>query len=230
METQRVALIGNADFTRYDLAVALDAGGFAAQSLRWDMLSSSGFEEARIEACILQASASELAPQTRYLRSLGFSGVLIACSDEAEQRCEIEALDAGADSYFLIGDPLTLLARLRACLRARRAFGLARVGDITLGATDAEVCGIACGLTRRELSLLELLAQARDGIVTREEILKRWSLSAAQGGNLIDVHVARLRRKLGRAGGQLRTVRGRGLRLSVQSADEAAEAALSAAQ
>jgi two-component system, OmpR family, response regulator len=133
----------------------------------------------------------------------------------------IEGLDAGADDYlvkpFELGE---LLARLRALLR-RPAVSLdpvLRAGDLELDPSTREVRhrGELVPLTGRELAILELLLRRRPSVVDRRALASGvWDYEAeGVGSNTIDVHVARLRAKLGPAGALVQTVRGVGYRVA----------------
>jgi DNA-binding response OmpR family regulator len=77
------------------------------------------------------------------------------------------------------------------------------------------VNGVSVPLRSRELSMLELLLRRAPAVVSRESIaLHAWPDEAEAGGsNTIDVHAARLRRKLTGSGVELVAVRGAGYRL-----------------
>jgi len=144
--------------------------------------------------------------------------LMLTARDATEDR--VTGLNAGADDY--LGKPFEfseLLARLQA-LQRRPAFMLApkiACGDLTLNPATSEVtkAGEAVILTTTELSLLELLLRLNPSVVTRRVIaLHVWENEAeAVGSNTIDVHVARLRAKLGDGGARIETVRGTGYRL-----------------
>ncbi len=133
----------------------------------------------------------------------------------------VQGLDSGADDYlvkpFDFGE---LLARLRA-LRRRPApvqRGELQVGDVTLDPTTLQVTAgdAPVPVTRTELRILELLMRRAPATVSRSSIaIHAWQEEAdAVGSNTIDVHIARLRSKLARAGVRIETVRGVGYRLS----------------
>jgi two-component system, OmpR family, response regulator len=132
----------------------------------------------------------------------------------------VEGLDAGADDYLVKPFELAeLLARLRALLR-RPAVSLdpvLRAGDLELDPATREVRhrGELVPLTARELAILEILLRRRPWVVDRRNLAAHvWDdESDAVGSNTIDVHVARLRAKLGPAGAAVRTVRGVGYRV-----------------
>jgi two-component system OmpR family response regulator len=74
-------------------------------------------------------------------------------------------------------------------------------------------------LSGREWTLLELLVNQRDKVVTKEQINQAWSDEGGEtgGGNSIEVYIHRLRRKLEDAGLVIRTVRGLGYLLEAQA-------------
>ena len=73
---------------------------------------------------------------------------------------------------------------------------------------------VSIALTPRELAIVSDLAQRADRVVGRGALLFRvWELSFDPGSNIVDVHVSRLRDKLGDHAWMLETVRGLGYRL-----------------
>ena len=115
----------------------------------------------------------------------------------------VKALDLGADDYlpkpFAISE---LVARLRALVR--RAGGnpapVLVVGDITIDRAARLVYRdkVPVELTAREYSILELMVRHRGTLVTRSAICEHiYSESSDVFSNVIDVHIAALRRKLG---------------------------------
>jgi DNA-binding response OmpR family regulator len=94
-------------------------------------------------------------------------------------------------------------------------------GPITLDLDRyaVHVYGHAVDLTRVEFNLLEFLVRHSDRVVSHADLLQRvLGRTGGDGGSLIRVHVAHLRRKLGAASVAIQTVRGRGLLLYVDSA------------
>jgi DNA-binding response OmpR family regulator len=129
---------------------------------------------------------------------------------------------AGADDYVTKPFSLAQLgARLEALLRRAGpapvrpfAFGPWRVDPQALA---AECGGARVELSRREADLLALLARERGRIVSRRALLRDvWGLEHADRieTRTVDVHVAKLRRKLGAARGLIETVRGEGYRFA----------------
>ncbi len=147
-------------------------------------------------------------------------GVLLLTA-KAEEIDRVVGLELGADDY--IAKPFSfreLLARIRAV--ARRAAPSPASGKlITHGLITvnmerfiAAVDGQPMLLTRRELELLIYFLRHVGQLLTRQQILKEvWGLDHPHDSRTIDVHVRRLRIKLGPAADQLHTVIGTGYRM-----------------
>jgi DNA-binding response OmpR family regulator len=130
-------------------------------------------------------------------------------------------LDAGADDY--VTKPFSLRelsARIRAALRRGRAEEAAEpvvyrgrhlVADFD--AVAISVDGEPVRLTRREFELLRYLVENRNRVLSRDRLLERvWGYDRLIETRSVDVHVGRLRGKLGEAGKQIETVVGLGYR------------------
>lgn len=134
----------------------------------------------------------------------------------------VRGLDLGADDYLT--KPFTfdeLLARLRALLRRGGAHRSDRLlyGDLELDRLRhvATRRGARLDLTPKEFRLLEYLVLHPEKVVRRTELLEKvWDLQFDPMSNVVDVHVANLRKKL-QSGDQpplLHTIRGVGYVLS----------------
>ncbi|MEK7423807.1 MAG: response regulator transcription factor [Actinomycetota bacterium] len=134
---------------------------------------------------------------------------------------KVLGLDAGADDYLTKPfDFAELGARVRALLRrpddARSP--LLRVGDIELDPAAHAVRrrGVMVPLTAREFAMLHFLIDRKGQVVTRTELLEAvWDSNYDGLSNVVDVHVANVRRKLDLPGNPapIETVRGVGYRI-----------------
>lgn len=133
----------------------------------------------------------------------------------------VRGLDAGADDYvtkpFVFAE---LLARLRALIRRGSAgtSSVLRVGTLglDLAARRAFVGDRPIELTEMEFRALELLMRRIGKVVTRERLARAlWSDEQEPESNALEVHVGKLRRKLGESAGVvLQTRRGVGYLLT----------------
>jgi DNA-binding response OmpR family regulator len=141
--------------------------------------------------------------------------MLTAKTSEAER---IAGLDVGADDY--IAKPFSvreLLARVRAVLRRSddAAGDRYQDGRLTIDFEDVSaLCdGVKVKLTNKEFSLLSTLAKKRGRVVTRQQLLDQvWGYSYYGDARTLDVHIRRLRQKLGGCGDCIETVVGVGYR------------------
>ncbi|HEV8529994.1 MAG TPA: response regulator transcription factor [Methylomirabilota bacterium] len=145
--------------------------------------------------------------------------MLTAKSDEVDR---VLGLELGADDYIVKPfSPKELLARVRAVLRrAKSAPGAARIaiGALTIdqGTRTVTVEKAPLTLTHKEFELLCALADAQGRVLSREFLLDRvWGYSRAGEieSRTVDVHVRRLRVKLGPEGRRILTVKSVGYRL-----------------
>jgi two-component system OmpR family response regulator len=138
--------------------------------------------------------------------------LVLTARDVIEDR--VRGLNLGADDYLTKPFALAeLVARVRAMIR--RAYGnpvsTLQLGDLTIDTAAREVRrhGLPVELTAREFAILELLTRSRGSVVARSTICEHiYNEEADVLSNVVDVHVAALRRKLG--ADLIRTRRGEG--------------------
>jgi len=135
-------------------------------------------------------------------RGLETPVLLLTARDSLEDR--VTGLNAGADDYLV--KPFAfeeLLARIRALLRRGRTSDLLRlvVADLDMDIVSRRVTrkGRGVELTTREFELLEYLMRHEGQVVLRDMLARDVWKETARGtplNNVIDVHIARLRRKV----------------------------------
>jgi DNA-binding response OmpR family regulator len=144
--------------------------------------------------------------------------LVLTAKDTVEDR--VQALDLGADDYLVKPFAFAeLLARIRALLRRGRALQRARMScedlELDVGAHTVARGSRRLNLTAKEFEILEYLLRHAGSIVSREMLARdvwRVASRATPLDNVIDVTIARLRRKLDEPSGRrlLHTVRGVG--------------------
>ena len=135
-------------------------------------------------------------------RGLETPVLLLTARDTLEDR--VTGLNAGADDYLVKPFAFAeLLARIRALLRRGRTADLLRLGvaDLDLDIVTRRVTrgGKGVDLTAREFELLEYLMRREGQVVLRDMLARDVWKETARGtplNNVIDVHIARLRRKV----------------------------------
>jgi len=141
--------------------------------------------------------------------------MLTAKTSEADR---VAGLDLGADDY--IAKPFSvreLMARVGAVLRRADEDVPERYDDgrlaIDFGDVRASCDGKKIKLTNKEFLLLSMLAKKRGRVINRTQLLDQvWGYSYYGDARTLDVHIRRLRQKLGDCGNCIETVVGVGYR------------------
>jgi two-component system, OmpR family, alkaline phosphatase synthesis response regulator PhoP len=146
---------------------------------------------------------------------------IIMVTARTNEMDRVAGLESGADDY--VTKPFSLrelVARVRAVLRrppqiaSPQNLGYQR-GALTIDfdAVSVRVSGANVRLTKREFELLRFLVENRNRVLSRDRLLERvWGFDRQVETRSVDVHVGRLRGKLGQAGRHIETVIGMGYR------------------
>jgi len=150
---------------------------------------------------------------------------IVMLTARGEEVDRILGLELGADDYIVKPfSPKEVVARVRAVLRragVRESSAPVVSGRLVIDAErhTVQVDGEVVELTPKEFDLLRALAEARGRVLSREFLLDRvWGYASAGEieSRTVDVHVRRLRVKLGGEGQRITTVKGVGYRLEVE--------------
>jgi two-component system, OmpR family, response regulator len=193
--------------------LAVDVAGDGEEAL-W-RAPSAGYDAIVLDRLLPGIDGLEVA---RRLRADGVDAPILMLTALGEVPDRVDGLDAGADDYLV--KPFSfdeLLARLRALSRrgAVERAPVLTVGDLELDPARRELrrAGTPVTLTVKEFALMEAFMRHPGQVLTRLQLLETaWDGEYENRSNVIDVHVASLRDKVGRDA--LETVRGVGYRLS----------------
>jgi DNA-binding response OmpR family regulator len=139
----------------------------------------------------------------RKARAEGIVTPILMLTARGEEADRVRGLDLGADDY--VSKPFSLpelLARVRALLRRtqRSALDELRFDDVVVDFRkyEAHRAGASVDLTRKEFSMLRLLASRAGEVLTRDELLTEvWGQESYPTTRTVDNHILSLRSKLG---------------------------------
>ncbi|MBB1138847.1 response regulator transcription factor [Myroides sp. WP-1] len=140
-----------------------------------------------------------------------------------EDYSQVAGFDAGADDYITKPvKPKVLMSKIKALLRRLKTVeeveqgDVIQIGNIEINRDEYKIMidGVELSLPRKEFELLYLLASKPGKVFTREEILDRvWGNEVVVGGRTIDVHIRKLREKVG--DDCFKTIKGVGYKLDM---------------
>jgi two-component system alkaline phosphatase synthesis response regulator PhoP len=132
-----------------------------------------------------------------------------------EEYSEIAGFDVGADDYITKPiKPRVLISRIKALLSRKKEDinkESIEIGDLLIDRNtfDVTLRGVRMTLPKKEFELLYLLASKPDKVFTREAILNKvWGLDVSVVDRTIDVHIRKIREKIGND--SIQTVKGVG--------------------
>ncbi|MFS0695667.1 two-component system response regulator CseB [Streptomyces nitrosporeus] len=235
MADTHVLFVEDDDVIREATQLALERVGFAVTAVRDGLLGLEAFRADRPDIALLDVMVPGMDGVSLCRRIRDESTVpVIMLSARADAIDVVLGLEAGADDYVTKPfDGAVLVARIRAVLRrfghasgpggrpggtdAREAEGDDGVlvfGDVEIDTEGMEVrrAGAPVGLTPTEMRLLLEFSSAPGTVLSRDRLLERvWEYGWGGDTRVVDVHVQRLRTKIGQD--RIETVRGFGYKL-----------------
>jgi DNA-binding winged helix-turn-helix (wHTH) protein len=227
-----IAIVGHGPELERDEGAANVLRGLGAQVATMDLWDEpqrlfADDEQVRVRALLVEAlDRPDLAVAAlRALRReprLNDVGALLAVTVPQVARLDPSG---GFDDFVLVPYvPVELYARIRQLEWRRSEFATEermKVGAIVIDRSAREVLlgGQSVSLTAKEFALLAYLCERRGKVVSRDELLRRvWGARYEGGDRTVDIHVRRLRAKLG-AALPLATLRGSGYKLEAPSGE-----------
>lgn len=131
--------------------------------------------------------------------------LIVFLTARSEDYSQVAGLEAGADDYITKPiKPKVLMSKIKAMLRRFKESDakseLLEAGDLIINREEYKIVykGKEITLPRKEFELISLLASKPNKVFEREEILNRvWGNEVVVGGRTIDVHIRKLREKVG---------------------------------
>ena len=148
-----------------------------------------------IEACEIIRNTKELE-----------NTIIAFLTARGEDYSQVAGFEAGADDYITKPiKPKVLVSKIKSLLRRlkesdEKGDDIVRIGDLVINREEYKIVhrGEEIILPRKEFELLALLASKPDKVFKREVILdKVWGQEVVVGGRTIDVHIRKLREKIG---------------------------------
>lgn len=149
------------------------------------------------------------------------SSIVVFLTARGEDYSQIAGFDAGADDYITKPvKPKVLISRIKALLRRYKEPEVVneeiKLKDITIDRERYVIIkdGEEISLPKKEFELLLLLASKPNKVFTREEIFSRvWGNDVIVGDRTIDVHVRKIREKVGLK--SITTIKGVGYKIEL---------------
>lgn len=194
-----------------DLADTVDKATWLLTDTEYDCLV--------IDRVVPGGDALELLEKLRLAQNV--VPALIVTGKRTEVRERVAGFEAGADDYLV--KPFSLdefTARVQALVRRKGEVRppVLQVGDLVLdtGRRHVSRAGVTVSLTAKEFAILELMMRRPSEVIVREELIEHcWGERESPFSNVVDVHVASLRRKIA-VPGLILTHRGVGYSLDPQ--------------
>jgi len=204
------------------LSVLRDLGCRVRTADLWDALDEPSLME-EPPAVVLVEALDEVdagrAAMVRIRAVAPLAEVPVRLAVTVQGMSRVDVADGFDDMVLVPYLPAELYLRIRRAEWRRSEFaGQDRIKIssllIDLAAHEVTVDGRAVELTHQEFALLRFLAQNRGRVFSRDQLLNRvWGVDYYGGSRTVDIHVRRLRMKLGAGSSPIQTVRGVGYKM-----------------
>lgn len=204
MHRYRILVVEDDHAIRNGLADALAVSGYDVLSARdgyeaMEMIHAEEYDLALLDVVLPGANGFELLKRIREDRSTVPVLMLTAKGAEADK---VKGLKLGADDYLVKPfDVVELVARVEAVLRRyNKTERLLSAGDVVVDVEARRVtrAGVPVELTNKEFGLLVLFMKNKNVALFRETLYEKvWEGEYYGDSRTLDLHVQRLRRKLG---------------------------------
>lgn len=201
-------------------ANGMDARSFGLPSEFWNAMENDRLPELiLLDIMLPQEDGMDILRKIRN-GSVTKSIPVIMLTAKGTEFDKVIGLDCGADDYVCKPfSPLELVARIKAVKRRAghaiksesSVYNINGAVVIDSQSHRAEVCGKEISLTPKEFELIEILAKNRGNVLSREELLRKiWGYNFDGETRTVDVHIRKLRQKLGDCADFIETVKGIG--------------------
>lgn len=229
----RILLVEDDDLTAEALAAGLRGEAYSVDlattgTAADELMAINRYDLVILDWTIPAPTGIEL---LRQWRGAGQSLPVLMLTGRGGLEDRVDGLDTGADDYLTKPfSPEELVLRVGAVLRrlhspaAASGGAILKIGSIAVdrSAHTVTVDGKLVDLTRIEYRLLLVLGERRGRVQSRPQLLESvWEAQTDIQTRTVDMHVQRLRSKLGAAGDLIETVRGFGYRLKGDKAERA---------
>ena len=184
------------------IATYLNFGGYETSQvydgqLALELLAEEPFDLLILDLMLPKVSGTEIIER---VKETEIPIIVLTARDDLGSK--VQCLKTGADDYIIKPfDSMDLLVRVEALLRrCRRGPQTVHLGSLLIEPSTHEVtlAGRRVELAPKEYDLLYYLASRHDQVLTRTDILARvWGYQFAGETRTVDIHIQRLRRKMG---------------------------------
>ena len=202
-------------------STGMEAKGFGLPSAFWRAMAEETPELVLLDIMLPEEDGLEILKKLRSRQATKTLPVIMLTAKGTEYD-QVVGLDNGADDY--IPKPISLpimIKKIEAVLRRYEGVDITKDHELKyreiiliVGNYQVKIGKKLIDLTQKEYEILKELIENQGCVITRESFLNRlWKYEFEGEERAVDNHIKNLRRKLGKAGDYIKTVRGVGYRI-----------------